>query len=952
MSDNDRILANDKGIATLLNGRGKVTEEYLSRLFSANSSLFLPDNCRLMIPGQDSTVFVIEQPPRERLLTWKPEAGDWESLEKRGLVSRLGLTVGDRFRTTFRLSLPFVVFVVRVKGLKVESVRVFFRGQAIRSENDFLLLTGLTKDDTFIPPTISVDQIHGFTSSLAVDEAIEAFWKQEFGMGGKTAALYKTSIPEMATVWEWEHYGLEKPLWVLSAKWIPAEGTIGSIARAEQLKIVSAGKTVDQLVVLSLVASMRLKKQAAESDTTGLVNTPNVAVLIGKAIIRVGDILTAVSYNSEFGLARNQGYTVLGFSHNGRGTWYVRLEGIAKMVPLGSRTGGLADHFEYRQVPEPSYPRELRYDKYFIRAGSRFILTSKDDLPDFSTRTKYRINELVLDREGDAKVRIEGRDGWTYITSQGGRLLSSIRLLVPRIEGQAFTYGDSTLSPNSVVKVTSSNNRSVTQGMILKVQKNREDRGRFITTFEGLGDDIVVCENSNLTFEWETFKYELSDREVVFGDKTLSFGTNTHFMTADPKSLLRLGRLYGFVRLVPSQRSDRHPLDIDLEFEHGNDTLPIVRQSQWQTENANLVPASLVWKEGPTQLSQGQVLKYTGDEVQSVKTGDKLEIRCFVRNEKDSKVTDLVFMNGLSFPLGRNTLEFFKIVDGGREVGIEIKDLHNVNIGSKKEFTVGGSARYNGGSGRVSESRDGQICRISYYSSWHGTINGSFSDGTAFSDAGSQYFTPLSEIFSTRLVTFSSSSLLFRQRDGTTVTLPGSLATTISTVKRGGGSIGNDQNGRPISIGDVVIPFNRNWPDYLSGKAVGQPAIVVAWQTNSDGNFSFLLFEANYGMTKSQNVDNYDNISSGIRERFSGHIGIARFRDSEVLTPIPQVAAETRRRQVGDSVRLREQNQSAFLNGRVDRREAGRIVQVVDKDTVVVDFPNQNGWYADSADLE
>ena len=93
----------------------------------------LPTGCRFWLRSgsMDRQVFVLEQPPVRRTITYQ--------------ASRRH----DSQPVSYRLALPYVVFVVGVIGEQIEGLATYFRTASIRSLDDSLLCSTLpnTSDD-------------------------------------------------------------------------------------------------------------------------------------------------------------------------------------------------------------------------------------------------------------------------------------------------------------------------------------------------------------------------------------------------------------------------------------------------------------------------------------------------------------------------------------------------------------------------------------------------------------------------------------------------------------------------------------------------------------------------------------------------------------------------------------------------------------------------------------
>jgi len=910
----------------------------------------LPEGCRFVRHNSTYDVYVVEQPPQVRTIAWTYNVlSDWESVAARGALRKFGLTEKDKTRRLFHLAFPYTVFAFVVGNEGVTDIRAYFRVDPLQTETDFLLKASLTNcygDNWGKPQSICMGNdapTAGRRNEGAklVEGMIGHFWQSVFNDHIPTQYdSYRSRIPQLATIFDWEYSSRIDPNWPMRATGWQFANTLDRVLANWSGEAQSEGTLFNDLV--RRIQAAKEWREDTDGDGSDLVPSPSLSVLVGDEVWQTGDELVATQDQSESGIKMGQTVKVKYFYEpDGSEKRFARLEGLAKPVLL----------YRARQV----FFRNKVGEKAFIKIGdtpvspgTRFLVTSDDGLIKLSKDIKYRIVELVLDGENDVKVKVEGTNSWVYITHKGGQLLPSVRLLVPRLEGGAFSCGDLVLTPGEIVRITSSAG-SLTKNMVLRVQSTREDNGRFLTTFDGLKSEVAIYEQGNVIVEWRPFKYQLTDTEIIFDDKVFGFENNTHILAAGLKSPLQAGFLYQFRRLAPSQRANHHPLDVDLEFERGNDTIPIVKNSEWQAVVvADLTPVSLVWQEQGCQLSAGQILKYIGDETNGVKTGDKLEIFCFVRNKKDSKIIDLIFSNGLSFSIGKDTLGFFKLVEGSVDRTIETGGLPEVGgCSSNRRFSTGSRVKYCGGG-----SHTGQVCKVTRTCSNGCHLTVEFEDGYCRSDTAIDCFESVSTMLFTRIFfpvpIAAEGSSVFRRQDGSLVTLPPLLAAELPGIRKPIALKIADRNKKPISVGDVAVPLGLNW-NYrnLAQNAIGQPGIAIHSYYGSGTDYVFLLFGSDYRMDN-HGVGNFDSLPPRFKEsRFLGHIGIVAPGNFEVLEPIPPPPVvekkEHKKPAAGVSVKIKSGVVPVSGWGGVKPEEIGLIIDL-DGDNVMVDFPSNSEW--------
>ena len=160
----------------------------------------LPTGCRFWLRDGSSGrgVFVVEQAPGRRTI-------EYHGGPRRGAEP-----------VTYRLALPYVVFVVSVYGDQIQSLATFFRAEPVRSLDDALLCSTLpnTSDDGVV--CLGSVRVAGSGVGERVDALIGAFWASRFN-----ADLRRHPLPFTGGFRAWAARSRRDPLAALSIAYDP-----------------------------------------------------------------------------------------------------------------------------------------------------------------------------------------------------------------------------------------------------------------------------------------------------------------------------------------------------------------------------------------------------------------------------------------------------------------------------------------------------------------------------------------------------------------------------------------------------------------------------------------------------------------------------------------------------------------------------------------------------------
>lgn len=185
----------------------KMKEEYGrakgSDVVSVTSGdLALPVGTRFFIQKKNVTVYVIEQPPQIRTVTF-----NWEKRNGNG--------------RRYQLAFPFMVFLVTVVNRNFYSLQVFFRKQPLGTYMDGLLCPSIPNvhDNDFKVCFPAPTSSNGSPVKV-VEDAIQNFWGSEFNKD--LAAFFnsaQSSFPQMSSLGRWAEESHKNPHFVLDINW-------------------------------------------------------------------------------------------------------------------------------------------------------------------------------------------------------------------------------------------------------------------------------------------------------------------------------------------------------------------------------------------------------------------------------------------------------------------------------------------------------------------------------------------------------------------------------------------------------------------------------------------------------------------------------------------------------------------------------------------------------------
>ncbi len=581
MSTLSPIVISEDGTICLKEEDGIERRTDLSKILSPPCMEVAPRGCRFVSKKLGTHIFLIEQEPRTRTirLNFPLLEEQWTVLTESGRADKYGLTKrADRNRREFTLVFPYTVFLVCLQGIHIVSLKVFFRDQPIQAMSDHLLTAAFTKDDVFFPVMDGEIPLYDQIPASIAERAIEWFWQQEFSPD--LGSLYRATIAQMETVWDWEHHSLGDYLWILRARFAPSTTIKESVSRflAGTDEVLSSHELVYRVFRGYLQNVVLEGDQGKKEDLV----IPTFSIRAGSSIIRLGDAIHCSAMIEGSKLQSGMDYVVLGFFKPQReGQILVRLEGVRELVVIGNRSEGLRRGLELIKSVS-SFLREVAsIDGSPIVQGAKFTVANRDDLL-LTVGESHEIFRVFIDKDGDVLVSIPGTSGNFYLTYNGGTLLPSVRLMIPRLEGNTFQYGDKELSVGQVVKITDSSFPSVPKNMVVRVASVGENNlGQYVATFEGVDGTFTVFEQRKLTLDWKPYAFEHTKDKVIFGEHTLDLASGRFLLFIKAKDGFVVGKSYRIADIIQSKDLTRHPLDLDIILEQSSTPVPLIRQSQW-----------------------------------------------------------------------------------------------------------------------------------------------------------------------------------------------------------------------------------------------------------------------------------------------------------------------------------------------------------------------------------
>jgi len=815
------IVLSDKETATLTDDTGNTTVPLSAIAASDSKYTLLPANCRIHISNGLTNVFVIEHQPCIREVNWRPNPEEWKNLISRGAKS-FGQVEGNDTRTNFLLAFPYTVFIVCVERTELKCLRVYFRNHSIVSAEDYLQQAGLIPEDTLVVTDQTLLRHHGMTPASTAEVAVEYFWHQTLGTGNPIGTVHP-NVPEVASVWEWEYASRKPQEWILKSKWAGDKFTLQAAARA-MLQRPATQDGVDPIysAIVTRVRQHTSNKRVAHSNE--LVESPRVALTLGTTRVRQGDVL--VSRKRLFGCKKGGKHMVLGlYERTSKGLIHAKLEGVSAPVPIGT-VSGLVDFKLFK--PERTVANEIVCDGVTFNKGTRFCVSSSEDISRLEKDREYEIVELEVDPEGDARVRVYGISTRIYITYDGGKLLPSVYQNIPSLKDNTFTCGPKRISVGMFVRITEGAEQI--RDTLFRVASVAQNGETYTAVFEGHKKQITLCEDGELKLAWEVVTYEFSDKRVALGDEVLDL-TDSKFLlvtiSENPKENGKLYKIEGFVHATGG-----HRLDVDLIYNKGR--IPVIRLSKW-VFSCEFEQVSDRYENGALTLQSGEVF-VCENAIDNLTIREELTILCFGKNKENPKLTDVIFSDGRSIVLTQVSFKLFSRKEGKPWSEKELAKLEP-GVDPKARAQIDDRVRV------IYESRIaiGQVikkdCDDRYV-----RFDNPQPDGSNPTLRDDWFHHSKLEHLDTIKVSwrFYKGQCVWKRQNGTLVKISMELQKEHQSLKRTETKL-MDLFGNALSVGDIVIPTHRGFTRECPQKVIGTPMLIVHFSRNNyDVHFLYL----------------------------------------------------------------------------------------------------------------
>jgi len=493
--------------------------------------LTLPAGCKMIRVNQTRTTFVIEQMPQVRTVGWTYLRSEWwNSIQKRGCLRKFGLTEEDFENKVFRLSFPFMVFVVTLHGLEIVGMHVFFRTEPLRSESDHLYYASITNycvgdDGDGKLCTMRPKITEASTQSTLAEDMVDLFWSSTFiGDWTERYDAYCRTVPELATIWDWQYHSRVDPSWVLRSDWTNFGQSIGELLG--DLVQIPDGRDRSTVAFnyfqTAIAGADEYHGEAVGQAHGNLAPSPSTSVKIGQTIIRQGDLMrrTGPAVN---GLKKNKSYKIeYFFEPTDEGLRFAKFAGMDKPVSIGI---SIFAGFELVKKADNPEDKVFKIGGVDVGIGSRFMVSDNSDFPQLELLVEYVIEDIHSDSDGDIAIKISGYD-FFYITT-GGKLFDSVSIVQPKFKDDKFSCGARSIKVGQFVRVTATTNDRL-NGKVVKVSKIWADGkigGRYFVHFVGVSGNFALYDTSGWRIDFIDHPFQYADDSVTFGEHTLDLAS-------------------------------------------------------------------------------------------------------------------------------------------------------------------------------------------------------------------------------------------------------------------------------------------------------------------------------------------------------------------------------------------------------------------------------------------
>ena len=179
-----------------------------------------PDNVKVAYTKGKRTVFVIEQKPQTRTVSFTPKL-----VKHQNVADQAREQISGAYRYT--LSFPYIFFVCVFDNELLAVMEIYFRNKPLTSAREYIYLAPLPnifqRDGDQVPMICMgedfSERLHAETTmARQCDFAISEFWQRSFN-GDLGTGNHKNLDPRIANYAVWQQNTEENPLFILEVTW-------------------------------------------------------------------------------------------------------------------------------------------------------------------------------------------------------------------------------------------------------------------------------------------------------------------------------------------------------------------------------------------------------------------------------------------------------------------------------------------------------------------------------------------------------------------------------------------------------------------------------------------------------------------------------------------------------------------------------------------------------------
>lgn len=964
-----RIIIDPTDVAQLQVNRtvGHETRKMLRRDVSAQALLsgqggirVLPEGCRFVQYRRAGSYdrYVVEQPPMVRpIRLFHKDATAWKNLVSRMGMKKYGLTEEDFHRTHFRLSFPYIVFIVTMTSQGIDGARMFYRTAPLSRLDDSLFCAGVPNlwEDHRICLGAHYPRGSRSQAAASVNAVIDHYWNARFNDHlYHQFKRYADRVPQLASVWEWEYFSQISADFVLEADWIPTPYTLGDYLR--QLDQPSSATLFKGLVATAktlplLVNGKPIQQVVGELEISGSLS----AVLDGR-VIEPGNRLVAtrdfLAEGSTDGVERGRSYEVECFYEpDGTGQRHLHLKGVASPVPFWAFSQVTfeenIDVVERVQVGEKTIMRGMY---------CRFKWT-EHRMKHITADQWYRIIDVRQDADDDVCVRLRGVSEWVYLTYDGGTFYSELELEQAQLaeNNTVFNCRGVSFRAGQVVRISQSIYPEIMPGTLQKILSLSKEGNVVSAMLEGFDAPIVLFEH-RMCFEWNTVfnSYQLQPNVICLGKKNLHLPTGKILCTNGSRRVVA-GSVFASAGFVRSTRPDAHLLDVDLLLPEANEPLAIIRKSEWVSEET-WKSVSDVGSLGSLTFTRGMRLRFTTKLHNLVPEGTELTILCLEDSEDGLY---LITECGIRLLLTKHVMELVELFGPDGDPVILPEDvLEHATIGvvGNQQVRTNAEVRYIGGADVpewFSRVYNHSMTAVAIQDMSWGEYRVRFPCSSPNSEDESTVFTfhrsflrVVERVVIERCFTLASQVFSTHSDDGNDesyVLDPSVLAEQLRW--HGGDVVGTDCDNQSVRMGDFVAPLRSSFSRQPIPRAlINRPGLVVNVANSSHGvPFVYILYGpdvSDQGCPVPHQTNGWDRLALHLKDKYH-RIKLALVSDCrrvELLIQHKHVCA------LGEQVKIRSDLEEPEFGWGGANAEVVGVLTEISEDGVEVQFPSIGSW--------